>query len=164
MSVQQLINSLFRMKQMKTDLLSYIPEHFKVQELVDSNTYKLRGEKSLQLFDPRILWTIDRIREHYDVPMIVNNWANGGSRNWSGLRTKESPYYSAYSQHSFGRAIDFVTPDFDVKTIREDIKRFPNEVAFQYITAIEDFDGMGWVHLDTRNWDKKNKGLLVFSK
>ena len=143
MNVQRFINKLFGMDEMKSELLNYIPEHFFVQELVDKKTHQIRGDKAIQL---------------------VNNWHNGGSRQWSGLRTKESPYYSSYSQHSFGRAIDFITPNFDVHQIREDIKKFPNEVAFQYITAIEDFEGMTWVHIDVRNWDKKNKGLLVFSK
>ena len=104
----------------------YIPKHFKAYELVDRKTYSIRGEKSFELIDSRILYTIDMLREYYGVSIIINNWKFGGEREWSGLRTKESPYYSDYSQHSFGRAVDFLIKGIDSKIVRNNIKNNPN--------------------------------------
>ena len=85
----------------------YICKHFKIQELVPPEVFKIRGEKAWELLDERALITLDAIRNRYGTT-IVNDYDNGGKRKWSGLRTSESPYFSPYSQHTFGRAFDCV--------------------------------------------------------
>jgi len=156
----------FQLLRSPSEIINYIPKYFAPYELVDRHTYDIRRDKSYQLFDSKLLWTMDRIKEYFGInhSVTINNWHWGGDREWSGLRTYGSPYYSFYSQHSFGRAIDFIISGISSKEIREVIKKNPNHKAFKYITAIEDFDGMTWVHIDTRNWNKKKRGLLIFDK
>lgn len=141
----------------------YEPIFFKPYEFVDTNTYSRFGDNSLFLIDTRMLITMDRIRKYLNKPIIINNWKHGGRREWSGLRTPISPFFSTYSQHSFGRAIDFIVSDIDAKEVRQIIKNNYNLTTFEFVTSIEDFPGMSWVHIDCRNWDKNNN-LFVFSK
>jgi len=143
---------------------SYTPKYFNVCEFVSRDMYNLLGDDSLLTMDIRIVMTADLIREYFDVPIIINSWRWGGLRNWSGLRTNDSPYYKKTSQHSFGRAIDFISPNMSAKNMRNTILENPKEPAFKYITGVEDFDGMDWVHVDCRNLNKKQNRYLVFGK
>lgn len=142
----------------------YKPEHFNLHELVSADSYNRLSHAHLWgIFNPLLLWTIDQIREFYNKPMTINNWFYGGDRQYSGLRMPgEYPASGSLSQHRFGNAVDFYIKGIEPAEIRQDIKENPNNDIFQFITAIEDFNGMNWVHIDMRNWDKDNNGLLVF--
>ena len=83
----------------------YKCEHFSVHELVPPDVFNKRGEKSWELLDEHLLITLDKLRKRYG-SMTINNYYWGKDREWSGLRTADSPYFSAYSQHSFRRAAD----------------------------------------------------------
>jgi len=124
----------------------YICEHFIIEELVPPSAYKARGEKSWGLLDNRALLSIDAIRKRYG-RMTCNNWKWGGDRQWSGLRTPDSPWFSPYSQHTFGRAFDLIPSDVSVDEIREDIINKPS--LFPLIRGLE-LD-VSWLHIDTRN-------------
>ena len=126
----------------------YKCKHFKIYELVDPVTYEIRGEKAWELLDDRALKTLDAIRDYFGVPITVNDWKWGGKRQWSGLRTAESPYYSPYSQHSFGRAFDCLVSGMAAQDVREAILKNRTK-HFPYITGIE-LD-VNWLHFDCRN-------------
>ncbi len=83
----------------------YTCQHFAIHELVPPHVYQDRGEAAWQLLDERLLITLDKLRIRYG-PTTVNNYYWGSEREWSGLRTVDSPYYRPYSQHTFGRAAD----------------------------------------------------------
>jgi len=125
----------------------YQCRHFVIQELVDPEIYKKRGNKAWELLDERALITLDALRDKFG-PICVNNWHTGGKRKWSGLRTAESPYYSPTSQHSFGRAFDCVPLALDVESLRSQVIR-DRQKNFPYITGIE--LGVSWFHFDVRN-------------
>ncbi|CAM3021228.1 D-Ala-D-Ala carboxypeptidase family metallohydrolase [Shewanella algae] len=128
----------------------YVCKHFKIYELVDKKTYNDRGEKAWQLFDPRLLKLLDQLRELFDAPITVNNWFWGGQFSNRGLRTSASSYYRPYSQHSFGRAVDF-----DVKGLTADESR--EKIRHWFSSELLDIDGIrmelgvNWVHLDVAN-------------
>ena len=125
-------------------------KHFKIQELVPEHIYKARGEKSWELLDEKLLKTIDTLKEQFPKgSMTINNWLWGGNRNWSGLRTPDSPDYSETSQHTFGRAADMKFSAYDEADVRKFIINNPE--MFPYVKGIEDFKGMTWVHIDVRN-------------
>jgi len=124
----------------------YKCEHFKIQELVPPKVYEDRGEKAWELLDERALRTIDCLRHDYGT-CTINNWSYGGDRCWSGLRTVESPYYSPYSQHSFGRAFDCIFKHATAEEIRQDI--LENRRFYPHLSAME--LGTSWLHLDCRN-------------
>ncbi len=88
--------------------------------------------------------------------MTINNYHWNGDRQWSGLRTHASMYYSETSQHSFGRAIDAVFSDYTAEEVRLYIRN--NLGFFPYIKGIE--DDVKWLHIDVRNEDS----LVTFKK
>jgi len=129
----------------------YKCDHFVIEELVDPATHADRGEKAWELLDNRLLWTLDRLRVRYG-KMTVNNWLWDGDRSWSGLRTSDSPWYSTYSQHSFGRAADCLFGDVTVEQVRADILNDPDHEDFKYINSVE--LSVSWLHFDIRNCNR----------
>lgn len=127
---------------------------FEIRELVPRHVYEARGDRAWQLLDAGMLAVLDRLRERFG-PMIVNNWHRSGEREWSGLRTPGSPYYSPYSQHSFGRAFDVLFLRADVETVRQHI--LANPELYPEIGGVE-LD-VSWLHIDGRNVD----GILRFN-
>lgn len=123
----------------------YKCKHFKIQELVPKHVYKDRGDKAWYLLDDRALETLDQLREQFG-PVTVNNWMWGGGRQWSGLRTEQSPVGTMYSQHRLGRAFD---PLFrvDIDEVRSYVLDHPDE--FPYIRGIE--MKVAWLHFDLGN-------------
>lgn len=149
---------------LEAPMVEYKLKHFVVQEFVDPETYSIRGDKSISVMDWRMLWTADMIREYFDKPMVINNWHVGGSRMWSGIRYENSPEYSKFSQHTYGRAIDFYMKGIDSAEIRKTILDSPYEDAFKYITTVEDFPNQSWVHIDCRVLREDQNRYLVFGK
>ena len=114
----------------------YKCQYFKIHELVPPHVYKERGEKAWELIDDRILKTIDMLRKDLG-EATINNYEFGGDRQWSGLRTPDSPFYSPYSQHTFGRAVDILFKDVSAETVRKFILNNPDKYEFKSITAVE---------------------------
>lgn len=134
---------------------SYKPKYFSTVELVSKNVYAVRGEKALQLIDPRILISGDTLREKLseltpDTPergiLTCNDWYFGGKRNYSCLRVAGEKYYKPYSAHC-GRAMDLISKYYDAEFLREFI--LENRKDFPYITRIE--GGVNWLHIDCNN-------------
>jgi len=124
----------------------YKCKYFKIQELVPKHVYEARGDKAWELLDKDALRMLDGLREAFGV-MTVNNWHIGGERNWSGLRTSDSPYYSPYSQHTFGRAFDCIFTSRTAQQVRQAILN--NRDDFPLVMGME-LD-TSWLHVDTRN-------------
>ena len=129
----------------------YRCKHFKLHELVPRETFEKRGNKAWELIDVRVLITIDNLRERYG-SMTINNWSWGGDREWSGLRTPDSPWYSTYSQHTYGRAADCIFQDTTAELVRQDILADKNHSDFELINSLE--LGTSWLHFDVRNSDR----------
>ena len=86
----QLTNNLF--------LDEYIPES--LYRKYESKPHILVG-----LIDKCLVLADQMLRKEFG-PVTINNWWSGGDRNWSGVRTSDSSYFSQTSQHSLGRASD----------------------------------------------------------
>jgi len=128
--------------------VSYRSKYFRLHELVDRTTYENYGEKTWEFFDPSLLKVLDRIKEKFNKgTMTINNWYWRGDRQYSGLRTPESPYYSYTSMHSWGKAFDAVFSAYSAEHVRQYI--LDNIVDFQEIKGIE--IDISWLHIDTRN-------------
>ena len=69
---------------------TYRCRHFAIHELVPPLVLEDRGDRAWQLLDERLLATLDRLRDRYG-PVTVNNYQWDGEREWSGLRTPDSP-------------------------------------------------------------------------
>ena len=103
--------------------------------------YQNKPHILISLLDDRLIKSDQMLRDKFG-SVTINNWWSGGDRNWSGLRTPNSPYYSMTSQHSYGRASDKL---FKVSSqeVREYIKQNWKQL---WITRIE--DNVSWVHSD----------------
>ncbi len=138
-----------------------ISKNFFLDEYVPEHLYRRHEKKPhrlLALIDQRLPAADQILRDRFG-PTTINNWWHGGDRNWSGIRTIGSPYYSETSQHPYGRASDKIFKEAPAEEVRNFI-----EGNWQYlgITAIE--KGVSWVHSDVR-WLMYNKDkLLIFKK
>ena len=133
-------------------------KYFKIQELVSENVYKKYGEKSWEFIDYRLIKVLDLLREHFNKPIIVNNWLWGGNLQQRGLRANKDElvankkdYY--ISQHCLGKAVDFNVKGLSAQEVYDEILR--NIEKFYLISRIENIkDTPTWVHIDVANVDK----------
>jgi hypothetical protein len=139
----------------------FIPKHFKIEELVSLPVFTDMGQSAFSLFDTRILITIDNIREYFGVPVIVNDWSTGGKFSLRGFRNDTDSVGAKYSQHRYGRAIDFDVKDMSADSVRKTILDNQNDERFQFINAME--TGIDWVHIDCRNVYNAENGIVLFN-
>jgi len=124
-------------------------KYFEIHELVPRGLHERYTEKAWKFVDVRLIEIIDNLKEHFNLgSMTINNYYWDGSREWSGIRTPDSPYYKVGSQHSYGKALDIVWSDYTTKEVRdyvlESLDKFP------HIKGLEIAD---WLHIDLRNED-----------
>lgn len=133
-----------------------VKQYFGIKELVCPHVYEKFGESAWQFLDARLLHTLYVIREIVGRPVIVNNWAKGGSYSQRGLRCNVCPlvkektslekvYLSAHVQ---GIAVDFHVPGMTTAEVRRLI--IDNQRLLPYPIRIER-DTDGWIHIDLRN-------------
>lgn len=148
-----------------TEVNNYVPKYFKPYELVSRDIYRKFGNRSLEFLDTRLLWTIDNIREKFG-KVVVNDWYWGGKFQYRGYRENECTVGAKESQHRHGRALDFHLVDgvkYPPYLFRKLIINNPQWKEFKFITGVEDFQNMNWIHIDVRNWDRKNNGYKIFN-
>lgn len=144
--------------------------HFQSYEFVPPEVYSDSGSKSVQLMDRELLLFIDALREYLGKKITINTWKWGGSFKYRGLRTSASDVYSKYSQHSFGKALDFDVEGMTAEEVRQWIIKNRKLHFVNFITFIE--DGVNWVHVDTRPtdrdalvvWDVNTKKSQIFER
>ncbi len=129
--------------------LFYKCVHFKIQELVDKETFQALGESAWMLFDRNLLGAMDRIRERYDVEITVNNWATGGPFSQRGFRSSDSTTGAKLSGHRRGQNLDFDVKGKTADWVRKDILDNKDHIDFMLITRME--VGISWVHIGVEN-------------
>lgn len=122
----------------------YQCKHFDIQELVPPHIHKEHGNAAWELLDVRALVTLDALSDKFGV-LVCNDWHVGGRRKWAGLQTPECPYYSAVSQHTFGRGFSVVSGKVSYEAMREKVLRerkrlFPNISGIELNTNHFGFD------------------------
>lgn len=115
--------------------------------------YQSRPQILVGLLDKRLIMADQKLRDKFG-SVTINNWWNDGPRQWSGIRTPESPEYSPTSQHTFGRASDKLFSHAPAELVRAYIRE--NWLTLG-ITCIE--DEVSWVHSDVRFWE--GNSLLI---
>lgn len=130
------------------------PEELAPPLLMDTIAAKgLPREYVYRLFDGRLLMLLDYIRLEYG-PTTVNNWADGGDRWQSGIRTPDMGIYSMTSQHAYGRATDSINSQVAAEDIRRDFKLGAHDDFLKRCYIQVTFEsGVNWLHMDTRNND-----------
>ena len=128
-----------------------VSKYFKIHELVSKSVYEKMGEKAWRYVPDDLIMAIDTVKERFPNGTIsINNYAWGGSRQWSGLRTADSSYYSATSMHSFMMAVDMIFSKYTADEVRKDI--LDNPSSYHTVRGLE-LD-TSWVHIDIRNEPK----------
>ena len=147
-------------------------KYFKVQELVSESTYKARGGRSTQLIDKRVITFIEGLREALGKPITINNWHVGGEYQWRGLRIPESPWYSTYSMHTHGKALDFDVKGMAAEEVRQWIIEHRELEWVRPVNFLEGGETVNWGHIDVRNgtdgnlwlWDKDTGCTTVYGR
>jgi len=119
-----------------------------LDEYIPEGLYrKYEGQETelIKLIDQRLIQSDQKLRDVFG-PVVINNWWAGGMRNWSGLRTSDSSYYSPTSMHSVGKASDKLFKDYDSEEVQDWIKIHWKEIG---ITRME--IGVSWVHTDVKD-------------
>lgn len=139
----------------------YKCNHFRIEELVPQDTFEeFRDDQNSLwwIFDQRVLYVIDRLRDDYGV-MNCNDWLWGGKYNYRGFRPMEYKYGANLSQHRFGRAMDLVPKSVHPDDIRKDILNYERE----YMRDIRGLEmDISWLHVDVRN--QKGKILKFYPR
>ena len=127
-----------------------VSKNFELGEFVDPGTWQIRGEKSLELLDNRLISLAQFFHDYFQVAITINNWQSGGQYKDSGLRTWLSKTGATYSQHKYGRAADLKLTGLDPEAVRAEIRKNWDKFKAAGLTTIEK-DTPTWVHIDVRN-------------
>lgn len=139
----------------------YTPKHFSIKEWVPPDLYTEMGDSAIVLLDDRILRTADAVRDHFGVPVTINDWMRGGSFKQRGLRTEMVPGGAKHGPHFYGRAFDCDVQGLTADQVRKEILANANADVFGLITGME--IGITWVHLDCANRYSANGEIVLFS-
>ncbi len=130
-----------------------VSENFYLDEFIPPDMYSERGARAVSLIDIRIVLAAQFIRDTIGKPMVCNNWWNGGKFTQRGLRPSNSTVGARWSQHKYGRGLDFHIVGMKPQEIQSVILQ--NEEMFisrQWITRMEDVrDTPTWCHIDCAN-------------
>jgi hypothetical protein len=133
--------------------------HFKIYELVSEQVFDKYGQKAWRFFDPRLLETIDWIREKLGKPITVNDWRWEGDFDERGLRCNMDDLVRAktnkgdiyLSAHVLGMATDFDVEGMTAQEVRDWLVEHQDELP--YPVRLE--EGVSWVHLDVEDMGVK---------
>lgn len=123
---------------------------FDVREFVPPEIWQQFGEKSVWFIDMKLVEFLEWVYKHFGIKPVVNNWHEGGQFKYRGFRPPTCTTGAKLGQHRLARAVDFSVSGSDPEIIRDEIRRYWNDLYRLYgITTIEK-DCPAWVHVDRR--------------
>lgn len=123
-------------------------KYFKIQELVDPESYKVLGEGAFELFNPDALTALGDLREFFGVPITINNWNNGGEFKYRGYRPPDCSVGAKLSQHRLGNAFDCDIKGYTAEEARKKILENQNNPLLEKIMRME--ANVSWLHWDLK--------------
>ena len=136
-------------------------KYFRIEEVVDPESFKILGEEAFELFNPDALIALDNLRKFFSVPITVNNWHTGGFFKYRGYRPPDCKVGAKMSQHRFGNAFDCDIRGYTAEQARKKIIENQNNPLLEKIMRLE--GKTGWVHLDCKILPKNIKRIYVFN-
>ena len=138
--------------------MNEIRKYFSIRELVSKRVWNKCGDAAWSFFDPRLFDVVVWLRKGLGIPLVCNNWANGGSLEQRGFRcnldglvkdkTDAGKLYC--SAHIRGQAIDLSSGKMSAKQIRTWIRvhaaQCPHPIRLE-----SDKSAPTWVHIDVCN-------------
>lgn len=148
--------------------LERFKRYFDLKEVVSKQVYNRYGQQAWQFFDPRLLAVVVWLREGLGIPLVCNNWANGGTLSQRGFRSNLEPIVATKtrlnelycSAHCLGKGIDLSSGRMSAPHIRQWIKNHLPEVPYP-IRLESDKSAPTWVHIDVCN--VTDKMIVEFS-
>jgi len=140
----------------------YKPKDFELDELYPKDFYERiikekNGEAKLwQLWDYEMLYTAQHLRDRYGT-MSINNWHDGGDRQYCGWRPMDCKVGALLSDHKAWKGLDLHPAGISAIDIRTQILSDPYHEDFKFITCLE--MDISWLHVSTRNWQKEIYGI-----
>ena len=144
----------------------YKCQKFTIKELVSKQVYQKFGERAWMFFDEQLLRDLDTIRLYHGLPIIINNWATGGSFSQCGLRCNKDPLVTSAkgiycSSHCHGKAFDLHSSN--IKKLYKDVETLFYQGKLKAIRRMESAVSTkyGWCHVDSFQTNDPKK-LEVF--
>lgn len=122
-------------------------KHFSTEELVSKQVFDVIGDDAIKLFDPIALKMLEAVREIVNVPLICNNWKQGGSRDDCGYRDLKCTIGATKSAHKEGKAFDLVSSKMSAQKMRDLIIKNQDKLPCN----IRMEKGVSWLHIDCRD-------------
>lgn len=137
--------------------------YFCIEEIVPKDVFLARGQKSIELFQPRAILSLIEVRILANAGITINNWKWNGLFQYRGWRPIN--YYTekaiSYSQHVLFNAFDYDVKGVTAEDFRKYLITWKKEGKLQYLTGIE--AGVSWVHNDYRLTNRLDEnGLFIF--
>ena len=132
--------------------MTYRCTYFGIKELVSPIVYDKWKEQAWMFFDENVLQDLDKIRETYGSPIIINNWATGLKQ--CGLRSnmdemvksKKTLYLSA---HTMGKGFDLHCFYGHNNKLCQHFYNLIKSKKLKAFKRLEDIKNTnGWIHTD----------------
>lgn len=128
--------------------------YFGIEELVSPIVFNKWKQQAWMFFDKEVLQELDYIRETYNSPIIINNWATNGNLKQCGLRSnmdelvksKKTLYLSA---HCLSKGFDLHDKYGNNKKLYNHVFNLIQNKKINKFKRIENFNNtLTWVHVD----------------
>ncbi len=139
-----------------------LPEGFKFKlfELVDRHTFLSRGEAAWGLFSQQSINMLHGVRTFLNVPIVVNNWHDGGDLEWCGYRSPGCTIGAPHSEHRNGNAFDCHCIMLSAEDARNRILADRDNPLLNEVHRLE--GNVGWLHVDRGNLKVGQERIYVF--
>ena len=139
-------------------ILEAFQQYFDLREVVSKQVYERYGTACWSFFDPRLLAVVVWLRKNMGIPLVCNNWANGGKFDERGFRANCDPIVKKKtmagtlycSAHTRGQGIDLSSGRATANEIREWIRMHREDLPYP-IRLESDKSAPTWVHIDVCN-------------
>jgi hypothetical protein len=134
--------------------------YFSIDELVCEDVYNKFGKDAFKFFDPKLLITLDTLRDRIGRPIFINNWMVHGKFSQRGLRCIRCEIVQDkimsgelyMSAHCLGKGADCEVQGMLAEETRQWIIK--NAKWWPYSIRLE--ADVNWVHIDVMaNSDEK---------
>jgi hypothetical protein len=134
-----------------------LSKNFFLDEYVPEKEYlALSSGVLIRKLNPLLIKSDQLLRDEFG-EIMINNWHDGGSREYSGWMPYDAPFPRGYSDHREGNASDKIFMDADRDRVISFIKTNYKDLG---ITIIENFKGMDWVHTSVA-WTNSDELIIV---
>jgi hypothetical protein len=140
-----------------------IPEGFKfrLEELVDCQSFKDFGEGCWSFFPQDSLDMLHGIRTYFNIPITVNNWHSGGGLSFRGYRGPSCTIGAPLSYHKRGMAFDFDVKGMTAEQVRTEIKMHQDDPLLALVQRME--KKVTWCHADTAPLKEGQTRIYLFN-